>query len=244
MEKVVLIVGASSDLGMAYIIENIDGYDKIIAHYNHMSEEFHDLLGAYGNKVLTVQADFADMDGAGCLIKKLKEEKLMPTHILHMASLPVKRERFHKVEICEYKRMMQVSLYSIIEILNFCIPAMQKQRYGRVLFILSAYTIIPAPKYVAPYAASKYALLGLMKDMAAEYISKGITINGISPQIMETKFIKELPEILVEQHKNASPLGRLIQKEDVLPMIKYLLSDEASAVTGQNISLDGGLFHL
>ena len=239
MEKVILVTGASSDLGMAYIAENVGEYNKIIAHYNHGSKEFDGLLGAYENKILPVQADFAVMGGVEDLIRNLKKEKLMPTHILHTASLPMKSERFHKNEVSEYQQMMQVSLYSIIEVLNFCIPEMQKQRYGRILFILSAYTTISAPKYAAPYVVSKYALLGLVKDIATEYISKGITINGLSPQMMETKFINGLSEVLIEQHKNASPLGRLMQKEDILPTVRYLLSEEASAVTGQNISLGG-----
>lgn len=239
MEKVILVTGASSDLGMAYIAENADGYDRIIAHYNHGSKEFDQLLNAYKDKILSVQTDFTSPNGAEDLIRYLKEKKIVLTDILHIASPPVKSERFHKVEICEYQEMIRVAVYSIIEILNFCIPEMQKQRYGRIVFILSAYTTIPMPKYVAPYIMAKYALLGLMKDIAAEYISKGITINGISPQMMDTKFIRELPELLIEQHRNASPLGKLIQKEDILPIIKYLLSNEASTITGQNIRLEG-----
>lgn len=241
MEKVLLAIGASSDLGMAYIAKNVDKYDKIIAHYNHKSKKFYDLSIAYENKILPIQADLITMDGVESLLGNLKANGLMPTHILHMASLIAKNERFHKVEICEYHRMMQVALYSIIEVLHFCIPEMQRQRYGRILFILSAYTTTLTPKYVAPYVVAKYALLGLMKDIAAEYMSKGITINAISPQMMDTKFIKALPELVIEKNRNESPLGRLVQKEDVLPAISYLLSDEASAVTGQNICLGGSV---
>ena len=136
--------------------------------------------------------------------------------------------------------MMQVSLYSIIEILKVCIPAMQKQKYGKILFLLSAYTTIPNPKFAASYTVSKYALLGLMKSVAAEYVSKGITVNGISPQMIETKFIKDVPELMIEQHKAAAPLGRLMQTEDVLPFMKLLLSDDSAAITGENVCLGGG----
>ena len=102
----------------------------------------------------------------------------------------------------------------------------------------------PNPKFAASYTVSKYALLGLMKSVAAEYVSKGITVNGISPQMIETKFIKDVPELMIEQHKAAAPLGRLMQTEDVLPFMKLLLSDDSAAITGENVCLGGGQYDL
>lgn len=244
MDRVVLITGASSDVGQSYIAENIEEYDKIIAHYNHKSERLEELLKIYENKIVPIQADFSSIDEVKLLIQRLQDENLIPTHILHLASLSFNIERFHKTDVAEYQIMMQVSVYSIIEILEFCLPRMQKQKYGRILFMLSAYTTIPNPKFATPYVVSKYALLGLMKAVAAEYASKGITMNGISPQMMETKFLKEIPELIIEQHKMAAPMGRLIQMADVLPIMKLLLSDEASAITGENIGIQGGDYNL
>ena len=239
MEKIIIITGASSDLGMAYIKENAEDYDKIIAHYHHGSERFESLLSTYNDKITAIRADFSDEQGVSSFVRQLKEENIRPTHLLHLASLPVKSERFHKMDVAEYQAMMQVSLYSIIEILKVCIPAMQKQKYGKILFLLSAYTTIPNPKFAASYTVSKYALLGLMKSVAAEYVSKGITVNGISPQMIETKFIKDVPELMIEQHKAAAPLGRLMQTEDVLPFMKLLLSDDSAAITGENVCIGG-----
>lgn len=244
MDRVALITGASSDVGLSYIAENIEEYDKIIAHYNHKSERLEELLKNYENKIVPIQADFLSIDEVKLLLQRLQDENLIPTHILHLAALSFNRERFHKTDVAEYQIMMQVSVYSIIEILEFCLPRMQKQKYGRILFMLSAYTTIPNPKFATPYVVSKYALLGLMKAVAAEYASKGITMNGISPQMMETKFLKEIPELIIEQHKMEAPMGRLIQMADVLPIMKLLLSDEASAITGENIGIQGGDYSL
>lgn len=240
MEKIIIITGASSDLGMAYIRENAEAYDKIIAHYNHESEQFVALCRQYGDKIWPIQADFADAEGVQRFVIKIKETGIVPTHILHLVSPASKSVKFHKSHIEEYQLMMQVSVYSIVEILKVFLPAMQKQKFGRILFMLSAYVKIPDPKFAAPYVTAKYALLGLMKDVAAEYASKGITVNGISPQMIETKFLKDIPELIVEQQRAAGPLQRLLQKEDILPMMKLLLSDEASAITGENIGITGG----
>lgn len=240
MEKIIIITGASSDLGMAYIRENAEEYSKIAAHFHHDNESFRALCKEYEDRILPIQADFADEEGVRQFIAGVKETGLVPTHILHLVSPASKSVKFHKSRAEEYQLMMQVSVYSIVEILKAFLPAMQKQKFGRILFMLSAYVKIPDPKFAAPYVTAKYALLGLMKDVAAEYAAKGITVNGISPQMIETKFLKDVPELIVEQQRMAGPLQRLLQKEDILPMMKLLLSDGASAVTGENIGITGG----
>ncbi|MCM1251765.1 MAG: SDR family oxidoreductase [Clostridium sp.] len=244
MEKTVLITGASSDLGMAYIAKYGAAYTHIIAQYRNKNEEFNALLETYGDKMMPIQADFSKKEEVESFVEKVKCSGDVPTHVLHLASLPAKSIRFYKSGVDMYQEMMQVCVYSIMEILKAFITQMSKQKYGRILFMLSAYTTIPDPKYEAPYTVSKYALLGLMKSIAAEYAAKGITANGISPQMIETKFIKDIPELIIEQHKMASPSGRILQKEDILPMMQLLLSDEAAGVTGENISITGGNYIL
>jgi 3-oxoacyl-[acyl-carrier protein] reductase len=248
MDKIILITGASSDIGMSYIREHGAEYTKILAHYHHANETFDRLRADFGDKILPLQADFSlplEVESLAAKITQLiKEENMTPTHILHLTSLPAKSTRFHKSGTDDYRAMMQVSVYSIVEILKVCLPAMQKQHYGRLVFLLSAYTTIPDPKFAAPYVTSKYALLGLMKSVSAEYAAKGITANGISPQMMETKFLKEVPELIIEQQRQASPLGRLLTGADILPTIHLLLSDDAAAITGENISITGGNYIL
>lgn len=244
MDKVIIITGASSDLGMAYIRERGREYARIIAHYNHENDKFAALRADYGDRILPLRADFGNAGSAGRFIADIKETGLVPTHILHLVSPSPVSVKFHKSSVEEYERMMRVSLYSIVEILKAFLPAMQKAKYGRVVFMLSAYVSIPDPKFAAPYVTAKYALLGLMRDIAAEYASKGITVNGISPQMTETKFLKDVPELIVEQQRMAGPLQRLLRPEDILPVMQMLLSDDAAAITGENIGVTGGNYIL
>jgi len=76
--------------------------------------------------------------------------------------------------------------------------------------------------------------------LAAEYSDKGITVNGISPEMIETKFLSDLPTFVVEKNAIDSPLGRNLTVQDVVPMIEFLLSDSAIAITGQNLAITGG----
>lgn len=244
MGRNIIITGASSDLGMAYIREKGQEYTKIIAHYHHLNDKLIELRESYGERIVPVQADFGNSEEVRNFIVAIKEADIVPTHILHLAAVPAGSVRFHKSKIEEYEKMMQVSLYSIVEILKAFLPAMQKARYGRIVFMLSAYVRILDPKFAAPYVAAKYALLGLMKDLAAEYAAKGITVNGISPQMIETKFIRDIPELIVEQQRLAGPLQRLLGTEDILPAMHMLLSDDAAAVTGENLAITGGNYIL
>ena len=96
------------------------------------------------------------------------------------------------------------------------------------------------PKFLSPYITVKYALLGLMKSLAVEYAGKGITINAVSPDMMETKFLSGIPELVIEQNAKNNPLGRNLTVDDVIPAFEYFLSEKANVVTGQNIGITGG----
>ena len=119
---------------------------------------------------------------------------------------------------------------------------MAKKKYGRVVIMLTAYTIGTPPKFQSTYVTAKYALLGLMKSLAAEYRPYGVCINGISPGMIDTKFIEELPHPVVEQNIKNSVLGRNLTPEDIIPVIRYLLSEEASYITG-SVFIDSNYYN-
>ena len=117
---------------------------------------------------------------------------------------------------------------------------MAKNKFGKIVVMLTSYTTNIPPKYLASYVTSKYALLGLVKALANEYSDKGIKINGISPSMIETKFLQSIPELIVKQNAMNSPTGSNLSVDDVIPMFKFLLSDESNSITGQNIAITNG----
>ena len=106
--------------------------------------------------------------------------------------------------------------------------------------MLTAYTENTPPKFLSSYVTVKYALLGLVKALAVEYADKGIAVNGVSPEMISTKFLRNMPQWVVEKNAAANPSGRNLAVEDVVPAIKFLLSDEAGQITGQNLVITGG----
>jgi 3-oxoacyl-[acyl-carrier protein] reductase len=136
---------------------------------------------------------------------------------------------------------METQLFSLAQSFKAFLPAMAKRKYGKVVVMLTAYTIGIPPKFVADYIICKYALLGLMKAAAAEYCDKGLCINGISPSMIETKFLDGIDRRIIEMSAADSPLKRNLTIEEVITGIEFLMSDENSYMCGTNMNLSGGL---
>ena len=241
-EKILLITGATSDVG-CQLFEAVHGdYDHIFLQYRTMNEDLSKLIEEYNSQVdiRPIQCDFSDITNVFRMIDDIKTTGLIPNNIVHLPAPKAYNMHFHKDEWENYSLGWEISVHSIVEVLKAFIPYMVKENYGRIVFMLTSCTVYQPAKFQSSYVTVKYALLGLMKSLSVEYISKGITVNGVSPDMMETKFLSELPRLLVETNAYNSPLGRNIYVEEVIPVIQLLLADSSASMTGQNIAVMGG----
>jgi NAD(P)-dependent dehydrogenase (short-subunit alcohol dehydrogenase family) len=127
------------------------------------------------------------------------------------------------------------------------LPSMIERNYGRILMTASVIGKI-GMSYGAAYAASKHGLLGLMRTLAIETAKQGITVNAICPGPVRTEMIKlrieheakQLGKSVSEFESTWTPIGRLVEPEEVAELAVYLASRKASAVTGQAFNIDGG----
>lgn len=139
-----------------------------------------------------------------------------------------------------FEDYFNTQLRSLYYVLNCFLPQMAKEKYGKVVVALSSCTVGTPPKFSADYVTAKYAEMGFVKALAAEYAEKSITINAVSPSMMETKFIENISKLAVEQNAERHPLKRNAVVQDVVPMIRFLLSEQSTYITGQNIVVAGG----
>ena len=239
-KKALLITGASSDIGCELIKCIYEEYDIIVAHYYSSNKVLKELKNKLGDKLKLIQADFSQKEDVQQMIYEIKTNDIVINHIVHLAAPKLKYAKFAKSETEHLELEMQKSLYAIVDLLKAFLPDMIKFQYGRLVIMLSSVTVNVPPKYLSSYVTTKYALLGLVRSLAVEYGDKGITINGISPEMIETKFLSEIPDFVVEKGALESPLGRNLSVNDVVPMIQYLLSDFAVAINGQNLAITGG----
>lgn len=243
MNKRYLITGASSDVGMAYMEYLISLGEKatILAHYRSHNERFDTLCKTDSIvQLIPLQADLAKEEERERLIRTVKEEYGTPTHILHLPAGKLEYTKIKKIDWTQLQTEFTVQVLSLGRVLQEFLPQMAKERYGKVAVMLSSVTLGMPPKFMTSYTVNKYALLGLMKSAAMEYAEKGITVNAVSPNMMETKFLQNIDERLIEMSASSSVMHRNIQVEEVIPAIHFLLSEGSDYMNGVNINLSGG----
>lgn len=243
-KKTYLILGASSDLGTALIrklfqtgrIETL----QIAAHYYSNCEELKTIMKQNPQADIRLfQADMGDADSVGNFIKELKENYIAPAFVVDFCASKYSYNRLSEWDSGRVQKEMFIQVYSFVEIIRSFITDMVKNNYGKIVVMLSAATIGIPPKNTTEYTAVKYALLGLIKSIAAEYGSSGININAVSPGMIETKFINGIGRKIREYTAESSPRHRNLTVEDVIPTIMLLLSDESQYMNGTNINLSG-----
>ncbi len=237
-QKTILILGASSEMAIAYI-NHLKTPATVVALYNRSKEK----LSQIQNQMISVHplhADFNDLSALESLPAQILEKFGTPQVILHFAAPKHRFIRFKDATWTDFERDLHVQLRSAVCILAQILPAMAKARRGKVVFVLSSCTAGIPPKFLAHYVTAKYALLGLMKSLASEYADKSLQINAISPSMVETSFLTEIPTQIVDLAKAQHPLKRNASPADVQEIIEYLASDANGFVTGNNILVTGG----
>lgn len=241
MKKILLILGASSDLGIKYLGDYGSQYDCIYAHYNHMNEKLQRACQEVDCKIIQLKVDLLNPESVYSMFEVLSRAGKIPTHILFFCAPKFHYSKFEKISLAEWTAQFQISFFSFVEIMKEFLPKMAKKGYGKVVVMLSSCTKDIPPKYLSHYVSIKYSLLGLIKSLVAEYAQKGITINGVSPDMIETKFLSEVPGFVLEENAKRQPSKKNISMEEVTAVIEMLLSDKLNSINGQNIFITNGL---
>ena len=243
MQKIYCILGATSDIGMAYIRKINQQNEKciIIAVHFGNKEELEKLNQELENVTMDfVQCDLSNSEDVTKAIEYIKEKYNTPPHFLHLAARKFEYVKFSKFNWENVLLDLEIQVHSFAEFMKAFLPIMAKKKYGKVVAMLSSVTKGVPPKYLASYTMTKYALMGLVNSLVSEYKEKGININCVSPTMVETRFLSNIDERLVEMTAANSGMKRNVKIEEVVGAIEYLMSDEAEYVNGLNLPLTGG----
>ena len=241
MGCVYLLLGASSDLCGAFMKRHRwQADDEIIAQYCHNRDKLEELQKNLPAKMELWQADFSDAASTQNFADKLRQKKIVPTHVLHVPAVLIENMRFTEIDWHDAEKQLHVQCRSLWLTLQAVIKGMAKAKTGKIIIGLSSCSMNVPPKFLAGYVMAKYALMGMGKALASEYAPKGIQVNMISPSMMETKFLANVYDGVVEQTAAANPQKRNARPEDAAGLIEYLFSDNNTFITGANIPVTGG----
>jgi NAD(P)-dependent dehydrogenase (short-subunit alcohol dehydrogenase family) len=146
----------------------------------------------------------------------------------------------HRMTAEQWERDLAVNLSGAFRAVQACLAGMRERRYGRIVVISSGAARGGLPGQVA-YAASKAGLLGMVKTVAAENVSRGITANAVLPGMVATEKVRAMPAEVLERVAATVPAGRMAEPEEVAALVAFLASRDAGYVTGEAIGIDGGL---
>jgi len=146
-----------------------------------------------------------------------------------------------RMKLEQWKRVIDVNLTGTFLVTREVAKVMIKNRYGRIVNIASVVGEMGNPGQ-ANYAASKAGMIAFTKTIAKELAARNITANAIAPGFVETKMTEALPEKVRQAYFEAIPLQRFAKPEEIAGLVAFLLSEEASYITGEVIRINGGLY--
>jgi 3-oxoacyl-[acyl-carrier protein] reductase len=240
--QTILITGASSDIGCALIrsLLSRENPPVVLAHSHCSGEKLRALQVEFGEGLKLYEADFTQSASVSAMADRIASEVGTPSAMVHLPALRPSPERFTKFNWERFETDLAVQVGSAVILLQRFLPQMAKTPGARVVFILSSYVHGTAPKYMSMYTTVKYAQLGLMRSLASEYASTQVRINAISPSMVETQFLADLPAVAVQMQAASNPLKRNATPSDLLGAIELLLSPASDYIQGITIPITAG----
>ena len=239
--RIGIVTGASRGIGRAAAIALAERGVAVACAYGSDdagAKETVAAIEAAGGTAAPFRADVADEAQVKELFRQVKEWRSAP--LVLVANAGVRRDGPSvKYPLDELRRTLDVNLIGGFLCAREALRGMQLARWGRIVFVSSAAALRGNPGQAA-YTASKAGLHGLVRSLAREVASRGITVNAVAPGFVDTDLTAELTDDQRARMIEATPAGRPGTPGEIAAAIAFLAGDEASYVTGAVLSVDGG----
>jgi 3-oxoacyl-[acyl-carrier protein] reductase len=240
--KVALITGGAQGIGRSIAKElAMAGTDLALADINlaRVEETAAALAQETGRQVLAVKMDVSNYADTEEGVKKTVDKYTRLDILVNNAGV-TRDGLIMRMSDADWDLVMAINLKGTFNCTKAVTRVMLKQRAGRIINIASVVGLMGNAGQ-ANYSASKAGVIGLTKTTAKELASRGITVNAVAPGFIKTAMTDALTEEARQNLQRLIPLGRLGEAEDVARAVAFLASEEAAYITGQVLTVDGGM---
>jgi 3-oxoacyl-[acyl-carrier protein] reductase len=240
--KVAIVTGGGQGIGRAITLDFAEaGIDVVVADINlETAETAAAEAAAAGSAPLAFELNVADARNVEALVEKVSEKYGRIDYLINNAGI-TRDALMMRMGDDAWQAVIDVNLTGTYLCSKAVIRVMMKQRDGRIVNISSVVGAMGNAGQTN-YAASKAGVVGFTKSLAREVAARGITVNAVAPGFIQTAMTDALPDKAREELVNLIPNGRLGTPEDVAAAVRFLISEDASYITGQVVHVNGGMY--
>lgn len=240
--KNALVTGAGRGIGKAIALEFAAKGAFVIVNYNGSKEAAEQTVAeikAAGGDAIAYQCSVSDYEACGAMITALIKEYAHIDILVNNAGI-TRDGLLMKMSEEDFDAVINTNLKGCFNTIRHMSRYFLKQRAGKIINISSVSGILGNAGQ-ANYSASKAGVIGLTKAVARELASRGINVNAVAPGFVETDMTDALSDSVKENLKSQIPLGKIGHPQDIAKAVAFLASPDANYITGQVLSVDGGM---
>ncbi len=240
--RVAIVTGSGRGIGRAIALKLAEvGATVVVNDIGEASpvDSVAEEIKAMGGQSLAVLADVSQSPDVARLVETIVSTFGKVDILVNNAGI-TRDQLVMRMSDEEWDKVLSVNLRSVFLCARAVLRHMIKQRWGRIISIASIVGLVGNPGQ-ANYASAKAGIIGLTRTIAKEVAARGITANAIAPGFIDTEMTQRLEEDWKQQIKRQIPLGYFGSPRDVAEAVAFLASEEARYITGQVLSVDGGM---
>ena len=241
--KYALVTGGSRGLGRAICVKLSQMGIPVLINYQsnqQAAEEVRDMIASAGGNASLIKFDVSDKNEVTAALEAWEKEHPDDyiAYLINNAGIRRDNVMFMMPED-DWHAVIDTSLNGFFYVTRQLLPKMMMRKHGGRIVNMTSLSGLKGMAGQTNYSAAKAALIGATKALAQETAARNVTVNAVAPGFIETDMTKDLPQ---DELKHLVPMRRFGKPEEVAALVGFLCSDDASYITGEVISINGGLY--